>query len=265
MADPDYDLDPAETQKVITQLGRAAALPPGQRALRSTLQLGRAGRLPGTAAEAEHIVPRLKKYTGKEPLLYTDKQALKSVFRATRNPQLVVLSTHGFFQESMLARAKEGADGKARQTAAQADDAIDNPLRCCGLLLAGCNQRDRAGSGDDGILTGEDIVATDLRGTELVVLSACETGLGQINEGEGIAGLRQAFQLAGAQSVLATLWQIPDRETVQLMSRFFDGLAQGKDRAEALRQAQLSLIQARRKRYDAAHPFFWAAFTLTGQ
>jgi CHAT domain-containing protein/tetratricopeptide (TPR) repeat protein len=278
IADPDFDLQVVKPETKYMPLQETE--PAGQRALSwvsGALGSVRFKRLGGTAAEARAIAPALLRYTQKKCRVYTGKEALESIFKKAKQPQVVVLSTHGFFlgdQDEALvphldsnsrglklvAQLPVPAPGKKKTRV------LENPLLRCGLALAGANRRDQIPKGaDDGILTGLEIVGTDLRGCELVVLSACETGLGQVRNGEGVAGLRQAFQLAGAQSVVATLWQIPDKETTALMTAFFENLAAKKGKAEALRLAQLNIIKERRAKHKAAHPFYWAAFTLTGR
>ena len=269
MADPDYDLDPAAVQQAARQVLRGRATPATELALRGlsrSFRLGSIPRLAGTATEARAIEPKLGTYAGVAPIVYTDRWALEAVFKAFQRPRIVVLSTHGFFLEDQHEepRSEAGLLLETRGTGPKPVLHSENPLLRCGLLLAGCN-RPRGGEGEDGVLTGLEIVGTDLRGTELVVLSACETGLGVVHNGEGVAGLRQAFQLAGAATVVATLWQVPDKDSARLMAAFIDHLAAGQGKAEALRQAQLAQIASRRQRYGAAHPFFWAAYTLTGQ
>lgn len=249
VADPDFDAElPGTTTVAAADANSDSAI--DRRSAGELLSIPQVQRLPGTRLEATVILPSVKKLTGRQPNVYLDRQASEQIFKQTRSPQVLSFCTHGFFLEQQTDKLS----------------GYRNPLLRSGLLLAGSNQRAQAGTGqEDGVLTALEIIGTDLRGTELVVLSACETGLGELRNGEGVAGLRQAFQLAGAESVVATLWQIPDQETARLMQAFFEHLAAGQSRGQALRQAQLDRIAARTKRYGAAHPFHWAAFTLTGR
>ena len=275
MADPNFDLGATETQAATRAVLRGAAPVAGDLAVRSISNegslIGHVDRLPGTATEAKAIEPKLSDYAHAKPTLYTDQYALEGVFTALQRPRVLVMSTHGFFlpdqelkpDDSPAGHASAGSETRGAALTASGKP-LENPLLRCGLLLAGCNHRGNGADSSDGVLTGMEIVGTDLRGTDLVVLSACETGLGQVRNGEGVAGLRQAFQLAGAKAVVATLWQIPDKQSAQLMSDFFTNLAAGQGKAEALQSAQLKTIEARRAKYGAAHPFFWAAYTVTG-
>jgi CHAT domain-containing protein len=251
LADPDFDLDPARARAEARRL-LVAREDDSMRTRSGVPGMGPVRRLPGAASEAKAIAPRLQAFTGVRPRVYTGAEALEAVFKAARNPRVAVLCTHGFVRPNQQAGPGESALGQ-------------NPLLRCGLLLAGCNKADMATSGDDGVLTGLEVLGCDLRGCELVVLSACQTGLGDVQTGEGVAGLRQAFQLTGAQAVVGTLWNVPDGPSARLMALFFDNLSRRKSKPEALRLAQLKMIEERREEHAGAHPFIWGAFTLTGR
>jgi CHAT domain-containing protein/tetratricopeptide (TPR) repeat protein len=275
VADPDFDLRRGDAARLAQQIPGSVVSAQTRSVLSDGLKLGRVRRLPGTAAEAELIAPRIEKLSKRKPNVFLAAKAMEATVKAARRPQMLVISTHGFFLDEQDLRQQAaaevrsvGGETSSASTLRKGGKLFEEPLLRCGLLLAACNDQPKPGEtrpGDDGVLTGLEVMGLDLRGCELVVLSACETGQGDVRNGEGVAGLRQAFQLAGAESVLSSLWQVPDRETAQLMIGFFDKLSAGKDRATALAQTQRELIRRHRQRSDAAHPFFWAAFTLTGQ
>jgi CHAT domain-containing protein len=176
------------------------------------------------------------------------------------------IATHGYFLPDRPVEdvdvPLEDADRMGRRPALP-------PLLRSGLVLTGANRvtdpKAPAAVADEGWLTAEEVALMDLRGTELVVLSACESGLGDVAQaGEGVMGLRRAFQYAGAESVLVTLFKVSDVETRSLMKFFYQRLKDGATPADALHDAKVDLIARRRKEHKAAHPFFWSSFVLVG-
>jgi CHAT domain-containing protein len=184
------------------------------------------------------------------------------------------LATHGFFLggacESALSSAR-GSNGPASTPAARLSDAPppiagENPLVLSGLALAGANHRSSAGEfEDDGILTAEEVASLDLSGVEWAVLSACETGVGDVRPGEGVFGLRRAFQIAGAHTLIMSLWSVDADATRSWMKALYEArLARHLGTAESVRAASLKLLNDRRAKKLSTHPFYWAGFVAAG-
>ena len=204
---------------------------------------------------------------------WLDATALEGRLKtACRSPRILHLATHGFFlpdQPRDLDRDGRGIgldvgafSGPNGGPARLSGPMMENPMLRSGLALAGANTWLKAGNppeeAEDGLLTAEDVTGLDLLSTELVVLSACETGLGQVHVGEGVFGLRRAFVLAGAETLVMSLWKVPDEPTRELMEDFYGRLLAGEGRAEALRGAQLAM----KAKYP--DPFYWGAFICQG-
>jgi CHAT domain-containing protein/tetratricopeptide (TPR) repeat protein len=183
--------------------------------------------------------------------------ATESAFKQ-RGPgsRVVHIATHGFFR---------GDDCFAPMDS-ESSALADSPLLRSGLAFAGANDRAALPLGaDDGILTAEEIVSMDLRGTEWSVLSACETGLGEILAGEGVFGLQRAFQLAGVRTIIMSLWPVGDATTARFMERLYlNRFSMGQSTAAAIHSATLAELALRRRGEDGAHPFYWAPFVATG-
>lgn len=195
---------------------------------------------------------------------FEGKEALEEGLKTMPAPRVLHLATHGFFVDhDPDAKWKEGEGaGWARGRL----KAMDNPLLRSGIVLAGANtvgEKDKAVKVEDGWVTAEEIALLNLRGTELVVLSACQTGLGDLKTGEGVHGLRWAFLYAGVRTLVTSLFEVPDTETRELMKHFY-GRLKSHCKLEALHGAQRALIEQRRASHGAAHPFFWASFVLVG-
>lgn len=208
--------------------------------------------LNGTAQEASSIQKLFP-----EAHLLSGPQATKAAVAQAIAPRILHIATHGFFLEDAVESPAQNSPTSTRQASVSA--ASENPLLRSGLALAGANLR--AQGKDDGILTALEATGLNLWGTKLVVLSACDTGLGEVRNGEGVYGLRRAFVLAGAESLVMSLWPASDYVTRELMTDYYKNLKQGLGRGDSLRRAQLDML----RRDPHLHPFYWANFIQSGE
>lgn len=213
-----------------------------------------------TEGEVNDIFKLLEQHKWDADPPYLQDLALEEAVKQVTHPRLLHVATHGFFCPDIQS-SREHNEQERPPTFA-------DPMLRSGLLFASAertlNGETPIPNAEDGILTAYEATMLDLEGTELVVLSACKTGLGEKLAGEGVFGLRRAIQEAGAQAVLISMWAVPDVETRQLMSFFYRYWLSGKDKHLALRMAQLDL-RAQLAKSGNDWPYFWGAFVLVGR
>ncbi|MFN3404683.1 MAG: tetratricopeptide repeat protein [Cytophagaceae bacterium] len=207
--------------------------------------------LPGTREEIKKLSETLNK-NGWQTTVYAEENASEKNLKALDHPKIVHIATHGFFEKD--------TDGGSSE----------NPLLRSGLMLAGAsvtlynksntiyNPEKMENDYEDGILTAYEAMNLNLEGTDLVVLSACETGLGEVKNGEGVYGLQRSFIIAGAQSVVISLWKVNDETTQKLMTLFYQELMKTPNKKKAFFSAQTKLKQ------EFSDPYFWGAFIMIG-
>jgi len=180
--------------------------------------------------------------------------------------QVLHIATHGFFLEGNCESATQRGLDTDKQNEAFLPATAENPLLLSGLAFAGANRRASAKPDEgDGILTAEEIAGINLEGVDWAVLSACDTGVGEIKIGEGVFGLRRAFQVAGAKTVIMSLWPVEDEYARDWMRRLYsEHFLKGKNTAESVRAASLALLKSRRTKHQSTNPFYWGTFIAAG-
>ncbi len=235
-------------------LTRGGAIPRGLRG--NMLRYMRSNQLlsllPGTKKEV-NLIDSLYQRENAEVTKILSNEALEESIKKVNSPKTLHIATHGFFLEH----------DKTDETA---DSYVENPLLRSGLILAGANSFISSGVvsekkqfEEDGILTAYEAMNLNLENTELVVLSACETGLGEVKNGEGVYGLQRAFQVAGAQTMIMSMWTVDDDATQELMTVFYEEWLNGKTKQEAFIAAQ------KRIKDKWKSPYYWGAFVMVGQ
>jgi len=217
--------------------------------------------LPYAAQEGEALRALLPGAT-----LLTKSQATKAALGQVRSPELLHIATHSFFLEDQQltfagergAQALSDDPERALQRLERSGVRIENPLLRSGLALAGANEQKED---DNGIMTALEVTGLNLWGTKLVALSACDTGVGEVKNGDGVHGLRRALALAGAETQVMSLWAVSDKATRELMVAYYGRLNQGQGRGDALRRVQLEML----KKVNRRHPYYWASFIQSGE
>jgi CHAT domain-containing protein/Tfp pilus assembly protein PilF len=270
VGDPVFDLSEEQQRAAIEKL----ALPQQQAPMLvaafspngSSRDLGSGStlpRLPATGAEVAAIATLMQSHNWKTSV-YMNQLALKTVVEQASGPRVVHLATHGFFLPDQQIKADAAGQDESQPSG------LEDPMLRSGLFFAGADRtlagKPSAEGLDNGVLTALEAGNLNLRGTELVVLSACNTGQGDVKNGEGVFGLRRALEEAGTQSILMSLWSVPDKETLELMKRFYTKWLAGMEIHEALKRAQLEMREGVKKSHDGNDlPYYWGAFVLVGR
>jgi CHAT domain-containing protein/Tfp pilus assembly protein PilF len=221
--------------------------------------------LPGAEREGQEIEALCKK--DRSTKLYLKNQAEEQLLRdMNQTPDILHIATHGFFlksQENLTKRLVKLQ--RSMDPLKMIPPPGDNPLLRAGLAFAGINKNAQflgeIDTDNDGVLTAIEVLGLNLYGTRLVVLSACETGLGEIHAGEGVYGLRRAFQEAGARTVINSLWEVSDQGTQRLMTALYKNILSGMPVQKAFREAQLGMKNS----IMWSHPYIWSAFFMVGR
>ena len=259
MADPDFEREAMTTAQVSIEPVTAEnedlpiSLVSVLRGTGGCLQ-GLMGRLDYSRMEGQQVAGSFRRHSQAPVVELYGRQASEGNLKGLEAPPGVLhLATHGYFCPY----------------SDELSEYYENPLLRSGLVLAGYNHTFADDSthtrdSEDGILTAFEVSGLNLSKTDLVTLSACESGLAEGYTCEGLYGLRRAFQHAGAQSVIMSLWRVPDRETKLLMGSFYDRWLSGSSKREALRQAALEVLRTCREELGCGHPQLWGGFILTG-
>ncbi|HKX32080.1 MAG TPA: tetratricopeptide repeat protein [Blastocatellia bacterium] len=240
-----------------TRVKKSSEAPPAQDPAESAFSRFYFTALPDTAEEGKALRELLPGST-----LLTNRRANKAALRDVRSPFLLHIATHGFFLEdpdsAVTAESAPGDSTRRARGPEKSGRRIENPLLRSGLVLAGANEHLLT---DNGILTALEVTGLNLWGTKLVVLSGCDTGVGEVKNGDGVHGLRRALVLAGAETQVLSLWPVSDYWTRELMVAYYGRLQRGQGRGEALRQVQLKML----KDPGGRHPCYWASFIQSGE